>query len=54
MVMRQNKKSKNANADLVAEMRFQVTRFLNQKALEKKFNQLNGYEKRFLAHIQNK
>ena len=54
MVMRENKKSKNANTDLVREMQFQVNRFLQQKALEKKFNQLNGYEKRFLAHIENK
>ena len=38
MVMRQNKKSKNANADLVREMQFQVNRFLNQKALEKKYS----------------
>lgn len=54
MVMRKNKKGKNANSDLVREMQFQVNRFLNQKELERKFNQLHGYEKRFLAFIQNK
>ena len=54
MVMRKNKKGKNANSDLVREMQFQVNRFLNQKELERKYNQLHGYEKRFLAFIQNK
>jgi len=54
MVMRKNKKGKDANSDLVREMQFQVNRFLNQKALEKKFNQLHTYEKRFLAFLQNK
>lgn len=54
MVMRQNKKGNNAKTDLVREMQFQVNRFLNQKALEKKYNQLPGYEKRFLSFIQDK
>lgn len=54
MVMRRSKKSKAANTDLVRELQFQVNRFLNQKALEKKYNQLPAYEKRFLTFIQDK